>query len=229
MAEEATISLHDAGQRLTVLHPSTEKVACGKLLSLLKSGQIKAGFQFPGRRGAVTWIAIPTHYWVTVSGDKFKVIRNLKNKPKSGAFKVRLGQFAKEVVAQVNEAPSDEQATSDIWEAVLDATSRAYEVAITEAEWNAYEKENPPSELLQAKRENRGRDEKKGWRQVLVIIGAYIVKHYETSREKIKAEEASKKIHEIAKAEVIFEMPAESTIKDELLKILNKAESISIN
>ena len=48
MALERTISLRDAGLRLAQLLNSSEKVASGKLLSLLKARQIEAGFQFPG-------------------------------------------------------------------------------------------------------------------------------------------------------------------------------------
>ena len=69
MADVATISLHDAGQRLAELHGSKEQIACGKLLSLLKTGQVKAGFQFPAGQ-TVLWITIPAHYWATVSSDK---------------------------------------------------------------------------------------------------------------------------------------------------------------
>ena len=59
----------------------------------------------------------------------------------------------------------------------------------------------------------------KGWRDLSVIISAYIIKHYETTKEEIKLEEAGKKIHEIGKADKIIGLVAPSTIKDELSKI----------
>ncbi len=227
MAGFATISLHDAGRRLAELHGSREQVACGRLLGLLKSGKIKAGFQFSAGR-AVSWITIPAHYWAEVTSDKFKMIRYSKTSSKSGALKVRLGQFAEEVVAQVNEAPGHDQAASDKWKEVLAATSHRYEVAIMEAEWAAYEKQNLPSGPVLVKKSTSGRDEKKGWREVFVIIGAYIVKHYEITSEQIKIEEASKKIHEIAKAQGIAGLPEAPTIRGELSKIRAKAETLSI-
>ena len=62
MAEVATISLHDAGQRLAELRSSREQVACGRLLSLLKTGQLKSGFQFSAGQ-TLSWITIPAHFW----------------------------------------------------------------------------------------------------------------------------------------------------------------------
>jgi hypothetical protein len=163
MAEVATISLHDAGRRLATLGTSSEQVASGRLLSLLKSGQIKAGFQFSAGRTS-SWITIPAHYWAKISSDKFKIIRYSKTSSKSGAFKVRLGEFPEEVVAQVSEASSHEQAASDKWKGVLAATSHRYEVAIIEADWIAYEKQNPPNEPTSKKKSTSGRHEKTGWR-----------------------------------------------------------------
>ena len=97
-----------------------------------------------------------------------------------------------------------------------------------EAGWAAYEKQNLPSGPVLVKKSTSGRDEKKGWREVFVIIGAYIVKHYEITSEQIKIEEASKKIHEIAKAQGIAGLPEAPTIRGELSKIRAKAETLSI-
>ena len=185
MAEMATISLHDAGRQLATLLTSREQVACGRLLSLLRSGQIKAGFQFPAGR-TLSWITIPTHYWAKVSSDKFKMIRYSKTTSKSGALMVRLGAFPEEVVAQVNDALGHEEVASDKWKAVLAATSHRYEVAIIEADWIAYEKQNPPSEPAPKKESKLGRPPK-NWKEVCVIIGAYIIKHHQISpKDKIK-------------------------------------------
>jgi hypothetical protein len=228
MAGVATISLHDAGRRLAELHSSREPVACGRLLGLLKSGEIKAGFQFPAGHASL-WITIPELYWSRVSSDKFKVIRYSKTSSKSGAFRVGLGEFSEEVVAEVNEASSHEQAASDKWKGVLAATSHRYEVAILEADWTAYEKQNPPSEPVLVKKSKSGRHEKTGWRALSVIIGAYIIKHYQETHEHIKIEEASKKIYKLAEADKIPDLPAAPTIKEMLSKIHARAEKISIN
>jgi hypothetical protein len=228
MAGVATISLHDAGCRLAALHGSRERVACGKLLGLLKMGEIKAGFQFRTGR-TLSWITIPAHHWAAkVSSDKFKMIRYSKNIRKSGALTVRLGDFPEEVVDQVNEAPGHEQASSDKWKAVLAVTSHRYEVAILEADWIAYEKQNPPSEPKPKKKSTSGRRQKTGWRDLSVIIGAYIIKHYQETHEHIKIEEASKNIHRLAEADEIPDLPAAPTIKGVLSKIRAKAEEISI-
>jgi hypothetical protein len=228
MAVVATISLHDAGRRLAELHGSREQVACGRLLGLLKTGQIKAGFQFSAG-STLSWIAIPAHYWAKVSSNKFKIIRYSKTSPKSGALTVRLSEFAEEVVTQLNEAPGHERAASDKWKGVLAATSHRYEVAIIEADWIAYEKQNPPSEPAPKKKSKLGRPPKNR-KELCVIIGAYIIKHHQVSPEaKIKVELASEVIHKIAEDDKIFDLPTAPTIKEALSSILSRAETISIN
>lgn len=228
MAEVATISLHDAGQRLSELHGSREQVACGKLLSLLKTGKIKAGFQFPAGQ-TLLWITIPGHYWATVSSNKFKMIRYSKTSSKSGALTVRLGQFPEEVIAQVNEASGQTQATPDIWKMMLAATSRRYEVVILETDLIAYEEQNRPSEPPSRKKSKVGRPEK-NWKEICVIIGAYIIKHHQVSpTAKIKVEPASEVIHKIAEDDHVFDLPSAPSIKEALSNILSRAEVISIN
>ena len=230
MTVVATISLHDVGRRLAELHSSREPVACGRLLGLLKTGQIKAGFQFSTGSTLSWWITIPAHYWATkVRSDKFKMIRYSKTSSKSGALTVRLGDFPEEVVAKINEAPGHEQAASDKWKGVLSATSHRYEVAIIEADWIAYEKQNPPSEPAPKKESKLGRPPK-NWKEVCVIIGAYIIKHHQISpKDKIKVELASEVIHKIAEDDHVFDLPTAPTIKEALSKILSRAETISIN
>lgn len=224
---EQTIPLRDIGRRLAQLQRSRDKVASDELLSLLKSGEITAGFRFTGR--TIFWIKIPVHYWVPVRSDKFRVIRYSSKKKNSGTFKVRLGQFAEDIVAQVNEQLEKKKSeASEEWKAVLKATTHTYEVEITEREWADYLNRNNLTEPGPEIKSKSGRNQKKGWRDLSIIISAYIIKHYETMKEEIKAEEASKKIHEIAKAGNIIDLPSASTIKDELSKIRAKAETLSI-
>jgi hypothetical protein len=228
MAVVGTISLHDAGRRLAELHRSKEQVACGRLLSLLKTGEINAGFQFSAG-STLSWIAIPAHYWAKVSSDKFKIIQYSRTNPKSGALTVRLSEFPEEIVTQLNEAPGHEQAASDKWKEVLAATSHRYEVAIIEADWIAYEKQNPLSEPAPKTKLKPGRPQK-NWKELCVIIGAYIIKHHQVSPEdKIKVEPASEVIHKIAEDDNIFDLPTAPTIKEALSSILSRAEVISIN
>lgn len=189
MALERTISLRDAGRRLAQLLNSTERVASGRLLSLLKAGQIEAGFQFPGT--AARWIKIPTLYWVTISNDKFRVIRFSDNRS-SGSFKVRLGQFAEEIIAQIYQQVEGHGAPpSEEWKAVLKATTHTYEVEIIEREWADFFARNAADlrQITSEKKSRSGRHQKTGWRELSIIIGAYILKHYETTKELIKIEE----------------------------------------
>ena len=115
----------------------------GRLLSLLKSGELKSGFLTP-LQGETLWIPLSTEYWATVTSDKFKVIRSSKTKPASGAFKLSLRDVASSVVAQVIEHTHDSAVATDTWTAVLAATARKYEVEILEESWNEYERANPP-------------------------------------------------------------------------------------
>ena len=227
MTEVATISLHDAGQRLAELRSSREPVACGRLLSLLKTGQVKAGFQFPAGQ-TLSWITIPAHFWAKVSSDKFKMIRYSKTAAKSGAFTVRIGQFPEEVVAQINEAPGNKQ-PADIWKGVLAATSHRYEAVILEADWTAYEGRSRSSQPAPKKKSKLGRPEK-NWKDLCVIIGAYILKHHRVlPKDKIKVELASETIHKIAEDDQVFDLPSAPSIKEALSNILSRAEVISIN
>jgi hypothetical protein len=204
----------------------TEKVACDGLLSLLKAGTIEAGFQFPG--STVWWIKIPARYWTTISNDKFGVIRRSPKKPKSGAFKIRLGRFADEITAQIGQQREGQSApASEEWKAVLKATTRLYEVEIIEREWANYLATCAAPLPLEI-RSKSGRHAKTAWRDLCVIIGAYILKHCEITEEKIKINEASIKIHEIAKDEGIADLPAASTIRDRLSQIFLKAETLSM-
>jgi hypothetical protein len=224
---EQTIPLRDIGRRLAPLRRSRDKVASDELLSLLQTGEISAGFRFSGR--TIFWIKIPAHYWTKVSSNKFRNIRYSSKKKNSGAFKVRLGEFADDIVIQVNEQLETKKSdASNEWEAVLKATTRSYEVEITERVWADYLVRHNFTEPGPEIKSKSGRNQKKGWRELSIIISAYIIKHYETTKEEIKLEESSKKIHEIAKAEKIISLPAASTIKDELSKIRAKAETLSI-
>ena len=225
MAREQSICLRDAGVQLAHSLHSTEKVASGKLLSLLKAGTIEAGFQFPG--STVWWIKIPTRYWVTVSTDKFRVIRFSKEST-SGAFKICLGQSADEIIAQISQQLEDQSApTSEELKAVLKATTRLYEVEIIEGECTNF-LASIAAQLPPEKTSRSGRYAKRALRELSVIIGAYILKHCKTTNEEIKIQEASEKIYQIAKSEQIADLPVAPTIKDVVSKIRQKAEALSI-
>lgn len=224
MTQIVTMSLRDAGVRLAELHNTRDKVAVGKLLALLRSGEIRAGVQFP--IGAQSyWFAIPISYWVGISTDKMRVIKFSKNKSGSGALKIQLGLFSEEVAAAVTQAHGD-QLDNKAWAPVLAACSRSFEVSISQADWEDYESRIPKPSASAGP--GSGRREKSGWRPALVITGAYIIKHRRETQENIKPKEAAEVIWKLCKAEEIADLPSPATIADELAKILKKAESISI-
>lgn len=227
MTAEKPITLRAAGRRLARVLRSRGTVASDELLDLLKSGEITAGFRFPGR--TIVWIKIPNHYWSKVSSNKFRIIRHSKKNKKSGVFMVSLGEFAEDIALQVNENLKNKKPdASSEWQAVLKATIRSYEAEITEGEWTNYLSRHDLTETTPEIKSKSGRNQKKGWRDLSVIISAYIIKHYSNTKEEIKADEASKKIHTIAKTAGVVDLPSASTIKDELSKIKARAETLSI-
>jgi hypothetical protein len=223
MTQIATISLRDAGARLAELFNSRDKVAVGRLIGLLRSGDIKAGVLFPAGARSY-WLMVPTSHWAGVSSDNLRVITYSKSNPRSGAYKVRLGQFAEEVAAAVVKEHGD-NLDSKMWAPVLAACSKSFEVSIKSADWDSYENQIPRSSISDPR---RGRREKESWRATLVLTGAYIVKHYGETQERIKSQEAGEAIWNLCQAEKIPDLPQPRTIGDELAKILAKAETISI-
>jgi hypothetical protein len=225
---EQTITLRDVARRLAPLRHSRDKVASDELLDLLKSGEITAGFRFPGC--TILWIKIPVIYWVPFSSNKFRIIRHSSKKKNSGVLTVQLGEFAEDIVNQLN-AQLENKKTKDLdeWKALLKATTLSYEVEITVSEWANYLNRHNLTEPDPEIKSKSGRHEKTGWRALSVIIGAYIIKHYQETHEHIKIEEASKKIYKLAEADKIPDLPAAPTIKEMLSKIHARAEKISIN
>jgi hypothetical protein len=163
-----------------------------------------------------------------VGNEKFRVICRSSQNPKSGAFKVRIGDFADAVAVAVL-ARSDEKQSKEIateLKAVLSATKRSYDVEIIEREWEVYRQTHPAVPETKGK---GGRRPKEGWRDLCVIIGAYLMKHVETTREPLKAEYASEVIFSIGKTDNIPGLPAAGTIKDVLSAIKAKSPTISID
>lgn len=228
MTVEQTITLRDVGRRLARLRRSRDKVASDELLDLLKSGEITAGFRFPGR--TIFWIKVPAHYWSEIRSDEFRVIGYSRKKKNSGVFPVSLGDFAEDIVTQVNEQLKNNKSdASNEWKAVLEATIRTYEVEIKEAEWEDYKNRNNLTEPGPEIKSKSGRHQLPSWRDLSVIIGAYLIKHYSKTKNPIKIEWAKEKIHAIAKAENDKVLPSADTIKEVLSKILSRAETISID
>jgi len=207
MDVRSTIPLRTIARRLPKVLNRRGKTATGELLGLLRSGDLKAGFHFPGR--VKRWISIPTSYWAGIGSDQFRTLHYEKgNIHRPGTFKVRISQFAEEFVQTVsndleNDLRDQKTETTDLLDELkraLFAASQRYEVAITEEAWTDFLQRNDLREPTDLK-PRVGRNEKPSWRRLAVIIGAYLIKHREMTEEEIKNEEAAKKIHEIAKNE----------------------------
>src|SRR6478736_3728998 len=98
---QSAVPLRTIARRLPKVLNRRGKTATRELLSLLQSGELKAGFDFPGR--VKRWISIPTSYWAGIGSDQFRTLHYEKgNKHRPGTFKVRIGQFADEFVQAVS-------------------------------------------------------------------------------------------------------------------------------
>jgi hypothetical protein len=233
MDAQSTISLRDVALRLARLPKSgTGKVADGKLLGLLQAGELQAGFHFPGE--FASWIPISRTYWSRVSSDKFRSIRKSERNNLSGVFKVRLSEVADDCVEVMSgrwEIDQREDPNS-IWNeirATLAVASHRFEVLIREQDWDDYLNKHDLEEPMPVRKSKGGRHPKGGWRDLCVLVGAYIVKHQRTTKEEFKIEEAARQIHKMGKDADIPDLPAWPTIKDVLSAIYSRAAGLSIN
>jgi hypothetical protein len=226
MDAQPTIPLREVALRLAQLPKSgTGKIADGKLLGLLQAGDLQAGFYFPGE--FASWIPISRTYWARVSSDKFRSIR--KSEESTGTFKARLSDVADEYVEVMSRRIDQRGSTDNIWheiKATLAVASHRFEVLIREQDWDDYLKKHNLEEPTRVGKSKGGRNPKEGWRDLCVLVGAYLVKHQGTTKEKLKIEEASRQIHKIAEDAGISGLPAWSTIKGVLSEIYSKADNI---
>jgi hypothetical protein len=226
---ELVISLHEIAYRLGKFRRPPRPLDPETLLSLLKSEELNAGFHYPGK--VVLWIAIPSTYWLTVGGDKFRSLYyDADNEQKSGTFKVRIGQFAGEYLKalSLSKMGKDIATIQEEFQKALETGPHSYEVVITEDEWASYLKRHSLEYPLPEKRSTSGRHENPSWRDVSVIVSAYLIKHMQTTTEPVKLEHAADQIFNLAKEHNIANRPAAATIKDHLSKILATVETISI-
>lgn len=216
------ISLRDVATRL---NPGSNKREYSKLLSLLKAGQIKAGFRFPAF--GTLWIEIRTAYWSGVDSAEFRTsLRIEKGRPSSGAFSISLAVFAEQICDVL--AQRSEPANWKHMAELLAATGKRYEVEILEEEWARFLEASPSYLPQPCRRSKRGRNELKSWRDLCVVIGAYIIKHHQKKTSApIKLVEASERIHKIIEKEEI--RGSASTIERALSDIVAKSKAISID
>jgi hypothetical protein len=103
--QKSVISLREVARRLGEFRKPKRIIDPDKLLSLLKSGALSAGFEFPGRK-IVLWIPIPQNYWLTVHMHKFQSLGFQLDDPSSGTFTVRISEFSEELTKSVTQTDS---------------------------------------------------------------------------------------------------------------------------
>ena len=225
-----TISLHDAAVDLGKLRTPNEKLAPDRLLSLLKSGIIQTGIVF--HYSCDLWIPIPASFWATISSDNFAIIRRTPKVQGSGAYKLYLAEVSDELANQLNKIG---RSASEDWKEILRASAKQYEVVIERNLWSKYLSGQQTQTLSSERKPKGGRHQKKAWRNLAIVIAAYIIKHYETEVKRIKPEaevreiksgEAGQNIHELAKKLQIQDLPASPTISGEISKIFQCAEAM---
>lgn len=232
-----TLPLRTFARRLPRVQNVEAKIDTDALLSLLKSGDLTAGFHFPGR--VSRWVPIPIGYWATIGADDFRKVQyEQNNKQKPGTFKVRVTEFSHEFAQAVsadfdsnkNNQGSETRPTALLEELqqALAVASVPYEVVIPVGVWAKYLERHNLVERPAAK-PKAGRSEKPSWRRLAVIIAAYLVKHGKTTKEEFKIEEVAKKIHAIAKDEGLPGLVDWTTIKGTLTEIRQSVETISID
>src|SRR5262249_48823255 len=159
------------------------------------------------------WITVSHNYWARISSDRFRSIRRSDKNDLPGTFKVRLSQVADEYIDVMRQRLNMDQRNKDeaIWRELKEtiaAASDRYEVVVTDQEWMGFLQRHNLDETIPETKRKGGRHPEEGWRQVCVLVGAYLFKHRELTKENLKAEEAAKKIHEIAKKDGTPDLPA---------------------
>jgi hypothetical protein len=225
-----TISLRDVALRLAkIRQPTTNRIHEGRLLSLLRSGALTAGFEFPGP--ARRWISLDSNYWLTVDGEKFASIRS------DGArtYKIKITDcaeaFSKAVFGNKRTESSAALSKEELARVLMSASAR-FEVVIQAQELQRYLdsegiKENPFDWAPTTSR-GGGTPPKQAWNKLAVIIPACLLAHHEKHPERPKFEPAAMEIIAIAAEHGVSpqSLPAKSTLEDTLSKIYTEKERI---
>jgi hypothetical protein len=229
---EPTLSLREVARHLAAMRSSQRgKIDDGKLLALLKAGELKAGFEFPGlvRR----WIPIPKDYWVRISSDKFRSIRRGRNKRMTGTYKVRIGRFATEYLQTVNqdigEYPKSEANSMSMAQPfdelrnALAISHLAFEVVIQDKEWKKYIQSQP----MQPGQNPRGRKQKKGWSHLAPLLAAYMMTLDKRPSHSQDHDSLATNILAIAQAQAISDLPKRETLQKTVAQVFSQAEEFS--
>jgi hypothetical protein len=202
-----------------------------ELLGLLKSGELKAGFEFPGSK--VCWIAIPTSYWTRVNSYKFGSLRFISgDKRRTGTYEVRISEFIDEYM-QVVRHDCQTMGLDPIpmlyeeLSKALPAAPCAYEVLITSEEWMKYlERHQIPASAIQHHRSGGGRHPKTSWHHLAPIIGGYLMTLNDRPAESRDHNSIAANVLELATRDGISDLPATDTLRDVISKAFAKSTEL---
>jgi hypothetical protein len=213
---EETITLRNAAQRLArIRSPKGRGIESSRLLSLLRSGELKAGFYF---LGGTIWIGIPLAHWQGIDSTQFRIGRK-RDDPTSGTYQIKASEFAKEVAPTLwnndQPGPSREEVT-----AVIKETANPYQVAVKTEEFQQYLKRHQLDENKTTT--NVGRRRKESWRELCSYMAAYFAAHQrDRGAEPLKIDRAKTDIIKIATDDQVPDLPEETTIKEQISKAID--------
>jgi hypothetical protein len=218
---EETITLREAARRLArIRRPKGKGIESSKLLNVLRSGELKAGYYIMG--GAL-WIEIPLMYWQAISSDRFRRIGQNPDDPKSGTYKIRtsttlVDQVADLICKAVEEhSPTkghDAGAMRNAVTAVVNEAAKSYEVTVKATHFLEYLKNHGLEEKVAST--NVGRKRKEGWRELCSYMAAYFAAYQRDRGRPPKIDQAQTDIIKIAKGDNVLDLPDETTIKDQI-------------
>ena len=218
-----TITLREAALRLAkIKQPGTKKIDDGQLLSLLRAGDLRAGFEFLG--ATRRWIPIDQNYWVTVDSAEFRSIRS----DGGYTFKVRLRDFAK---AYLQLIPDDPSSLKREFQIALAAAATKYEVVVQAKEWKKYLSDHDlkePAFDTPPSKGKGGRNPLVAWNRLSVIIPAYLLAHHSQREQSPNHEEAAAQIYRIAIDSGIdaASVPKPGSLKDVISEIYKEKQDI---
>jgi hypothetical protein len=230
---EQTMTLRDAAQSLArAKNPKAKGIQSSKLLSLLKSGELKAGFYI---LGGSMWIEIPLAHWETIGVDKLRIGRS-RDDPKSGTYKLSLSKFSPEVAKVIckqldgNERSSDHDASSkiELLTAVVDSATKSYEVTVKTEDFKEYLHIHGLEEPITTAK--GGRHQKEGWRDVSSYMAAYMAAHQrDRPEDHFAAENSAEEIFQLAQDGHVPDLPSAASIKAQVSKAMNLLQEPKFN
>jgi hypothetical protein len=215
---EETITLREAARCLArIRNPKGNNIESSRLLSLLRSGELRAGFYF--FRGTV-WIEIPLTHWQGIDANKFRIGRK-PNDPNSGTYKIKANAIPDQVANVLSGliARDEEQQTKPILQEITEVVSESAintEVTIKMKDFSDHLQRHSPEESTTTT--HVGRKQKESWRDICSYMAAYMLAHYKPG---LTAGDSAKEIVELAKADGVGDPPSAATLKEQVSKMID--------